>query len=52
MTQPSGADEPGQPERPDGEQRSQADEAELARAHEEWAAADALLEGQPTELGE
>ena len=52
MTQPSDADGSDQAAEPGGEGRPQADEAELARAHEEWAAADALLEGQPTELGE
>ena len=52
MTTPSDADGPERAGEPGGEGRPQADDAELARAHEEWAAADALLEGQPTELGE
>ena len=52
MTQPSEAPEPDRAPGPATEGRSDADEAALARAHEEWAAADALLEGQPTELGE
>lgn len=52
MTQPRDADEPGQAEQSGADDGAHTDEAELARAHEEWAAADALLEGQPTELGE
>ena len=55
MTGPGKTDPPVPADEPGAGTPGEDDEAAAeaaARAHAEWAAADALLEGQPTELGE
>jgi hypothetical protein len=55
MTEPSEVDPAVLAGQPDSAQQLEGGDDDLPPLrpeHEEWAAADALLEGQPTELGE